>query len=196
MFFLNFTFFISGLSLFYCWPPPFFLYTMLSSSQPCISFLGTHRYLPRVWLDPTNTTRGHFQIFQYIVFGMRWGGGGHIHQSEDIILAWFLSRDSHARSCFGRIRTVARCYANPFLVSGGGSTLKHYRVGTHGSRKWDPPTTEEAFLLQEQRYSFYKSFFVEGWIIAWCRGYFRMYRKDGIWDAGLFPDNWPPKPGR
>ena len=47
----------------------------------------------------------------------------------------------------GRIRTGARFCVKPRLVSGEGVTLKLCGVETHGSRKWDPPPPEEAFLI-------------------------------------------------
>ena len=71
------------------------------------------------------------------------GGGG----SEDIILARFLSRYAHAKSCLGSIGTGVMCCVNPRLISGVGLTLKHCGVETHGSRKWDPPPPEEEFFI-------------------------------------------------
>ena len=73
--------------------------------------------------------------------------GGDIHQSEDIILARFLSRDARERSCLRRIVTGARCCITSRLISGEGSTLKQCGVETHGSRKWYLPSTEESFLI-------------------------------------------------
>ena len=40
-----------------------------------------------------------------------------------------------------------RCCVKPHLISLEGLTLKHCGVGAHGSRKWDPPSPEEAFFI-------------------------------------------------
>ena len=52
------------------------------------------------------------------------GGGGYIHHSEDLILAWFLSSNARARNCLGRIGTGTRCCVKPRLISGECVILK------------------------------------------------------------------------
>ena len=74
-------------------------------------------------------------------------GGGDVQISEDIILSCFLSQDTCARSCLESIGIGAMCRVKTHLVSGEGLTLKQCGVETHESQKWDPPPTEEAFLI-------------------------------------------------
>ena len=50
------------------------------------------------------------------------GGGKNIHQSEDIIIYWFLIKDARARICLGKIGTGLRCCVKPHLISGEGLT--------------------------------------------------------------------------
>ena len=70
-------------------------------------------------------------------------GGGNIHQSEDLILALFLSRDSCASSCLGRSGMGVRFYVNPRLISGECLTLNQFVLETHGIWNWYPPPPDE-----------------------------------------------------
>ena len=78
------------------------------------------------------------------------GGVGEIYQLEDIILSRFLSQDAYAMSFLGRIRTGSGYRVNPHLISGEGLTLKHFGMERHGTRKWDPPPSKEAFFIPKR----------------------------------------------
>ena len=73
-------------------------------------------------------------------------GGGNVHQSEDLILAWFLSWYDRTRSCFGRIGMGVRFCVKTRIILWGGLTMKQCVVKTHGSHKWYPLTPEETFF--------------------------------------------------
>ena len=98
-------------------------------------------------MPPVDTVGDYCTLYLHGAGGDRGVWGSDIKHLGDIIITQFLSQYYCARSLLGSIRTGLRCCVKPRLVSGEGVTLKHCRVEMYEIWKWDPPPTEEAFLI-------------------------------------------------